>query len=697
MPSALCAGFSFERVHPCSVPGGVHVRRSIGFAAAATALALVALPLAVTTGSSPAHATGISYDQLTPIQKRLLSGSSALALQGAASSASSNASFSPTYTPRGNGDKGCQDVLSSNVKVNANCLNISDPDLAGRGQANNETSIAYDPNDTNVMIASANDYRTGDGNCYTSYTADGGRTWQDSTPPTSFTRGRVANVVDFGATREYWGGGGDTSVAFDTKGNGYLSCQLFNRGRPTSNNADTSSALVVYRSTQNGGASWNFPGRYARASSDVTGSGISPFLDKQLMTVDNHVGSPYQDRVYVSWTEFAADGSAFIYESYSPDYGETFTPPKLVSTTSSLCVNTFGAGTVATTGQNSTCNENQFSQPFTGPDGNLYIVYANFNNSVSAGLPEEDEGEDGEDGEEDGAEANAAAPADNRNQMLLSKSIDGGNTFLPPVKVSDYYDLPDCATYQQGKDPGRSCVPEKNATANSYFRAVNYPSGAVDPTNPNKVVVAFGSYINRHSNEANGCVPTGFSAFGTNLYTGVKVPGSCNNDILVSVSADKGTTFTGTAQDPRVLQVATTDPGQATTDQWWQWIDFTKTGKLATSYYDRQYGSDEFTGYSDVSLSGSNDTVNFGVKRVTSSSMPPPTQFDGTFFGDYTGLVAPSNANPLWMDTRSPELFVCPGTATSSSAPQLCTASASNAAVANDQELRTANVAVPSS
>jgi len=670
------------------------VRRSIGFAAAATALALVALPLSVGTGSSPAHATGISYDQLTKMQQRLLSGGSALALQGAAGNSTSNSSVNPAYTPRGNGDKGCQDNVASNVKVNANCLNISDPDLAGRGQANNETSIAYDPNDEKVMIASANDYRTGDGNCYTSYTGDGGRTWQDSTPPTSFTRGRVTNVVDFGASRQYWGGGGDTSVAFDTKGNGYLSCQLFNRGRPTTNNADTSSALVLYRSTGNGGASWNFPGRYVRASNDVAGTGVSPFLDKQLMTVDNHVGSPYQDRVYVSWTEFAADGSAFIYEAYSPDYGQTFTPPRLVSTTSALCTQTFGAGTTATTGQSSTCNENQFSQPFTGPDGNLYIAYANFNNTVSAGPPPDpDSGDAGS----NAAPTAPAAPADNRNQMLLSKSVDGGDTFLPPVKISDYYDLPDCATYQQGKDPGRACVPEKNATANSFFRATNYPSGAVDPTDPSKVVVTFGSYINRHSNEANGCVPTGFSVFGTNLYTGVKTPGACNNDILVSVSSDKGATFTGTTQDPRVQQVVTTDPGQATTDQWWQWIDFTKTGKLATSYYDRQYGSDEATGYSDVSLSGSKNLTDYGVKRATSSSMPPPTQFAGVFFGDYTGLVAPTNANPLWMDTRTPELFLCPGTGTTSAAPQLCTASASNAAVANDQELRTANVAVPSS
>jgi hypothetical protein len=654
-------------------------------------LALVALPLAVVnTGSSPAQAAGFSYSKLTPLQKRLLSGGSALALQGGGPSAfSSKSSVKPSYFPRS--DDGCTSRISFNIKVNANCLNISDPDLAGRGQANNETSIAYDPRNPRVMLASANDYRTGDGNCYTYYSRDGGHSWQDSTPPTSFTRGQVAGVVDFGAARQYWGGGGDTSVAFDTKGNGYLSCQLFNRGKPTSNNPDISSALVVYRSTKNGGASWNFPGRYVRASADVTASGVPPFLDKQLMTVDNHVGSPYQDRVYVSWTEFASDGSAFIYEAYSADYGESFTSPKLVSTTSALCVQTFGAGTVATTGQHSTCNENQFSQPFTGPDGALYIVYANFNNSVSAGLPE-----DGDNGGGAGADATkTAAPADNRNQMLLSKSVDGGNTFLPPVKVSDYYDLPDCATYQQGKDPGRACVPEKGPSANSYFRATNYPSGAVDPTNPKKVVVTFGSYINRHSNEANGCVPTGFSDSGLNLYTGVKTKGACNNDILVSVSTDRGATFTGTTKDPRVLQTATTERRQASTDQWWQWIDFTRTGKLAVSYYDRQYGSDETTGYSDVSLSGSKDFEDFGVTRATSSSMPPPTQFEGVFFGDYTGLTAPSRAYPLWMDTRNPELFLCPGTATAQAAPRLCTASAPNAKLANDQELRTASLAVP--
>jgi hypothetical protein len=88
----------------------------------------------------------------------------------------------------------------------------------------------------------------------------------------------------------------------------------------------------------------------------------------------------------------------------------------------------------------------------------------------------------------------------------------------------------------------------------------------------------------------------------------VKTPGACNNDILVSVLNDGGQTFTGTTTDPRQLPSANTESGQATTDQFWQWISLTKNGKLATSYYDCQYGDVETTGNSDISLSGSGDT-----------------------------------------------------------------------------------------
>jgi hypothetical protein len=572
------------------------------------------------------------------------------------------------------GSQQCSESLGSNIKVNQNCQNISDADLAGRGQSQNETSIAIDPMNSNHIVASQNDYRRGDGNCYGAYSLDSGRTWNDSTVPMSFTRGQAFNKA-----REYWQAGGDTSVAWDTKGNAYFMCQVFNRGDGVSPNQDQSSAFYLFRSTQNDGASWDFPGRPVTEHNDVAGAG-NVLEDKELMTVDDHVGSPFQDRVYVTWTEFAADGTAYIWEAYSADYGEHFSNRHLVSADSALCGTTFGVPTPL-----GRCNENQFSQPFTGPDGALYVVWNNFNNTVT-GL-------------------------ENRNQVLIAKSVDGGNTFSAPQKVSDYYDLPDCLTYQQS-DPGRACVPEKGASKNSVFRATNYASGAVNPTNPNQVVVTLGSYINQHSNESNGCAPAGINpATGQDLYTGVKTPGACNNDILVSVSNNGGATFTGTTTDPRTLQTATPDAGQALSDQYWQWASFTKNGKLATSYYDRQYGpdtnagtgptvpSDEATGYSDVSLSSSGDTTSYQVSRVTSGSMPPPTQFGGQFFGDYTGLDAQTDAHPVWMDTRDPELFLCPGTGTPTTAPQVCDGvyhTGTGPLIANDQNIYTASVGVTS-
>ncbi|MBV9099031.1 MAG: exo-alpha-sialidase [Frankiaceae bacterium] len=502
----------------------------------------------------------------------------------------------------------------------------------------------------------------------------------------SFTRGRPT----WGTARQYWQAGGDTSVAWDTKGNAYISCQTFNRGAGVSPNPDQSSAFYVFRSTGNGGASWNFPGRPTTEANDTGGTG-AVLEDKAYMTIDDNRGSPYQDRIYVTWTEFAADGTAYIYEVHSSDYGETFSPRVLVSADSPLCPFTWASLGVATT--HGKCNENQDSDPFVGPDGALYVVWDNYNSTTSNPV---------------------GNTGDNSNQVLIAKSTDGGQTFSPPQKVSNYYDLPDCLTYQHS-DPGRACVPEKGPTSNSVFRADNYPVGAVNPRNPKQVAVTIGSYINVHSNEANGCAPAGYNpATFQPLYTGVKTPGACNNDIVLSVSNDGGATFTGTTTDPRAETSVNQDPGQAVSDQFWQWEAFTDDGRLAVDYYDRQYGDshnqgngrnatstpdDEFTGWSDISLSGSTDLTGFGTTRVTTSSMPPPTQFGGQFLGDYIGLdTSHQSAFPTWADTRDPELFLCPGTGTTGNPPQVCTGTYNTGTTtlqANDENSYAARVDVP--
>jgi hypothetical protein len=239
------------------------------------------------------------------IQDRLLDGFASMEFDIAKNGGDQR--VQPTnYSPRGS--NACAQNIASNIKVNQNCLNISDPDLQGRAQAQNETSIAVNPASPQQLIAASNDYRLGDGGCFPSYSLDGGRTWNDTELPYQFTRGAA-----FGAAREYWQSCGDPFViGYDTKGNAYFGALQFNRGTPTTNDADFSSAIYVHRSTQNAGASWNFPGRPVTEDADTTGKTLQ---DKPYGTIDNNAGSPYQDRIYVTWTNFAADGTAYIFES----------------------------------------------------------------------------------------------------------------------------------------------------------------------------------------------------------------------------------------------------------------------------------------------------------------------------------------------------------------------------------------------
>ena len=236
------------------------------------------------------------------------------------------------------------------------------------------------------------------------------------------------------------------------------------------------------------------------------------------------------------------------------------------------------------------------------------------------------------------------------------KSTDGGTTWSDPIKVADFYDLPDCFEFT-GFDQFRSCVPTAPLSGTSIFRATNYPSGvAVDD---DTVVIDFASYINPHSNPTLGnCTPDGFSATtGLNLYVGVGDVGGCNNDILRSVSTDAGATFTGTTTPPAELEAVSND-GVVPTDQWWQWTALNpKSGGVVTAFYDRSYGDCQATGCMDITLRRSNGSFT----RVTNASLPPSNEFPdvngfSVFMGDYMGLAVGSDgvAHPVWADTRNP-------------------------------------------
>jgi hypothetical protein len=525
--------------------------------------------------------------------------------------------------PSAAGTSGCPDSSATNVRANQDCTNASL--LPGRGQGQNEPAVAVDPRNPRRVLAGQNDYRRGDSACAADFSLDGGRHFGSEALPTGFTAPGLTGQ------RHYWNANGDPSVAFDSRGTAYYFCLLFDRAAPTSDVNGFSSGLFLYRSTD-GGASWSFPGSPVK---QTDGLGAIALLDKPYMTVDTGANSRFRDRIYAAWVEynpnFSADPVSF---AWSSDAEATWNLTGSISGTSAaLCPVNFDGSAPGI------CNANQFPQPFVAPNGDLYVVFQNFNNALSG-------------------------PTDNHNQMLIVKSTDGGQTFSAPTKVSDFYDLPDCLTYT-GLNAGRACVPVAGSPTapladRSVFRATNYPVG-VAPSN-STVFVTLGSYINRNSNPARGnCTPTGFNpATGLNTYQGVGVVDGCNNDIVLSVSVNGGSSFTGeTTPVASLPSISDENPKGRLADQWWQWAALTPSGGLAASYYDRKYGDDQASGKMDYTLRRGNGAH----VRVTDASMPPPTEFPAspdhpfsTFFGDYSGLAVGSDgmAHPVWVDSRNP-------------------------------------------
>src|SRR2546421_1447776 len=157
---------------------------------------LLAIPAAVALAIQPglsmvdAGKLGID-DEMNDIQERLISGFAAMEL-GKNGDANGARQKPTSYFPRGSDS--CPVNQSSNIKVNQNCLNLTDPDLQGRGQAQNEESIAADPNNPNHIIASYNDYRRGRATLGVSSNPGQGWDRTQSTTPKQFNRHPVSTA-----------------------------------------------------------------------------------------------------------------------------------------------------------------------------------------------------------------------------------------------------------------------------------------------------------------------------------------------------------------------------------------------------------------------------------------------------------------------------------------------------------------------
>lgn len=264
----------------------------------------------------------------------------------------------------------------------------------------NETAIAVDPNNPNRVLAAANDYVTrtwtctlpggtpcsarGDGYSGTYFSNDGGATWCCASKLDGSSQGTLIPGVTHLSGGPY-DAGGDPAVTFDSRGNAYYAGLGFDRLAPPN-------TVAVNRGTFNAGGqlSWSAPTFINPTTSPST------LNDKEWIAADANSGSPFRDRIYVTFTRFIfnpADGryvQSPIMEAHSSDGGRSFSAPQII-----------GAPAIYSQG----------SRPVVAPDGTVYVFF-------------------------EGSTRLAAL-----NSTYVVKSTDGGESFGKPVAVADVQDI----------------------------------------------------------------------------------------------------------------------------------------------------------------------------------------------------------------------------------------------------------------
>ena len=287
----------------------------------------------------------------------------------------------------------------------------------------NETAIAVDPNNPGRVVVGTNDYvtrtwsctvgttpcsRLGDGYSGTNYSNDGGATWCCTATDPSHLGTLIPGVEHL--TGGAYDAGGDPAVTFDSRGNVYYAGLGFDRLSPPN-------TVTVSRGTfsASGALTWGAPAFINPTTAP------SVFNDKEWIAADANAGSPFQDRLYLTWTRFIFNASTGayvqspIFEAHSTDQGATWSDPQLI-------------GAPVLYGQG--------SRPVVGPDGTVYVFW-------------------------DGSTRLAAL-----DSIYMVKSTDGGASWSSPTAVSQIQDI----------------IPIRSAAfrVNSFPAAAAGPDGSLD-------------------------------------------------------------------------------------------------------------------------------------------------------------------------------------------------------------------------
>jgi len=487
------------------------------------------------------------------------------------------------------------DALGCNKRTNGNDVRVNQ-DCGFRRQA--EEIIKVNPTNSKNLIAGQNDSRIGYNKCGFDYSFDGGKTWGDGIPP-AFQRindpqGGVNSIAGDEGTGHTYDAGSDPALAFDSQGNAFFSCVLFDV-------ATNASGLYVTRSPAVAGGSFynNIPPTGATYMVVEDNSAVY-FHDKNFITADSFPNSKFRDNVYVTWTLFksncgddqASFCSSTIYFSKSTDHAKTWSKPQEISGSNpEVC---FFGNFFDPSSDEHACNNDQGSDPIVLPDGKIAVIFNNAN-----------------------------TPEGNPNgQQLAVVSADGGETWSKPSKVGDdiFSPAPLC---DFGRGP-EQCIP------GAFIRTNDFPRIAVDKANGNLYAVwqdyRFGEYdiILSRSTDA-----------GKTWKESTKpVNPSKNRDhYFPAIDVGKsGKVAVSYYRTERIANENTTPEGGFTPG--------------------RDPGVQELK--SDYFLAGGkNLSTPFAHVRVA-HSFAPPDGVQAGFNGDYSGLVAIGDkAIPIWSDTRN--------------------------------------------
>ena len=305
--------------------------------------------------------------------------------------------------------------------------------------------LAVDPTRPWHLLAGQNDARDGYSHCYYYSSRDGGVVWGDGFPAFlqranqgTFNDPLVAPAQPSGHNYDT---ASDPVIAFDSGGQGYLACAVFDINSPAS-------SIMVTAAVEK-----TVPGGPAVKSAEphvVTEDNNSAiFNDSPTLAADWHTGSPFRDHLYLAWSRLSCDASGAclsnIYLSRSTDRGQSWSAPTLIS----------GGGTVC----GGDCSLSQGAAIVTRQDG---LVSVAFNN------------------------ANSGRPL--LNQQLLVQSRDGGRSWSQPVKIGDDF----LASHLDGAlhptcDLGLG--PEECVSTPSFVRLRDVPRIAVDSSGATFAVV----------------------------------------------------------------------------------------------------------------------------------------------------------------------------------------------------------------